>query len=248
MGIMPQFDDIRTGDVVLMSSATPMSVIVRWGVFSDYNHSAVAVRIDMQQLPDIKIVRTGGTLCLVEFNGDDYVNLLTGEIHHGNRLVQMDPMIKKYRRIAIRHLHEYHYTESFVMRLRNFIFRYCRHKTDVQLAIPALNSIFAFDMPNDNSDNHPAFCSELSAKLYGDIISNSIQENYKKFLPHHFASNKYNHLFEVDTITVHECISPWTDFLHSKVFFVILFLIIIIVFILFVVLGRKVYVRYVVRK
>ena len=46
-----KIDDIYTGDVVLMSSITPFAVVVKWCVASEYNHIAIAVRIDETMLP-----------------------------------------------------------------------------------------------------------------------------------------------------------------------------------------------------
>jgi hypothetical protein len=239
---------VETGDIILMSSITTFSVIVRWSNATDFNHCSIAVRIDENKLPEVKIVKTGGTLCAIEFNGDDYKNVLTGEIHHGNRLVVLNDMLSKYKRISVRKLKNEHYTEGFVERAKNFILKYCKHKVKIDMLTPALNSVFGLELKDDNSDQHPVFCSELTSKFYGDIINGSIKTNYKNLLPHHFVGSKYNHLFDSDVIDIKNEPHDVMDFMQSWVFLIILLLILIIIFILFVLIGRRVYVRYVIKK
>src|SRR5688572_3307687 len=95
-------DTIETGDVVLLSSVTPFAILVKWAINSIWNHVAIAARIDKSKLPEIIVVPTGGTLCLIEFNGDDITSVLTNRIHHGNRLIEFEDMLDKYKMIGVR--------------------------------------------------------------------------------------------------------------------------------------------------
>lgn len=243
-----KYADIRTGDVILLSSITTFAIFVKWAAASEFNHCAVAVRLDEAKLPEVHIKRKNGLLALIEFNGDDYENLLTGNIHHGNRLIRMSDMVKKYKRISYRKMHSYLYNNEFKEKVKNFIIKYCNTIVKMNVVTPVLSVAFGLELKNDDIDEHPSFCSELTAKFYGDILKGSIKTNYKNLLPHHFSSNKYNHLFDTKVINVKNEPHPVMDFFHSKLFLIIFFLILIIIFILFVIIGTKVYKRYRIKK
>jgi hypothetical protein len=234
---------IHTGDVVLLSSITPFAVVVKWGAASEFNHVAVAVRIDLDVLPRLKIRKSKGTLCLIEFNGDDVVNVLTNQIHHGNRLVLMSDVINKYKRVSIKKIHDYLYNSSFKAAVKTFIQKHCNTLVAIDMLTPAINAMFGFELKKAVIDEPPSFCSELAAKFYGDILKGSITTNYKNILPHQFASKKFNHIFKDRLIDIKNTPHTTMDFLHSPLFFIILALIVIIIFILFIIIGTKIYKR-----
>jgi hypothetical protein len=238
------YDDIHTGDVILLSSITPFSVLVRWGIGSEFNHVGVCIRIDESVLPEIKIKRKNGLLCVLEFNGDDFVNVLTNKIHYGNRLIKLSDMYDKYKRIAYRKLNRKYYSREFKEKVRNFIIKYCYDTSSMDMVTPAFNALFGLELKNDDIDYHPTFCSELSAKFYGDIIPGTITTNYKNLLPHHFLNKKYDHLFETGKIDVKNEYHYLMDFFHSKVFWLIIFFLLFLLIVLFIFLGNKVYKKY----
>jgi len=234
---MSKYDDIITGDVVLLSSITPFAVLVKWGTASEYNHVAVAVRIEQDFLPKIKVIKTGGILCLIEFNGDDFKNIITSEIHHGNRLVLFSDLISKYKKISYRRLKSEHYTINFEKNIEDFIYKYCNHITQMDKYTPIMN-VFGISVEQRNADEAPKFCSELTAKFYGDLIPLSINIPYNKHLPSHFGGNRYNNIFEDQTTDAkdeHHCMM---DFFDSPLFWIIVILLIIL---LFIYCTRKIY-------
>jgi hypothetical protein len=236
-----KYDDIQTGDVVLLSSITTFSVVVRWGVGSEFNHVGICIRIDPSKLPEIKIKKNKGLLCILEFNGDDFSSVLTGKIQYGNRLSKLSDVIEKYKRVAYRRLNHIHYTFDFKEKIRKFLIKYCYDSSPMDLVTPALNAMLGLELKQDDTDYHPTFCSELSAKFYGDLIPGSIKTNYKNLLPHHFVGKKYDHLFESKTIDVKNEYHYLMDFFHSSTFWIIIFLILIVIIILFIFLGKKAY-------
>ena len=149
---MSKYDQIQTGDVVLLSSITTFAIIVKWTNFTEFNHVAVAVRIRSEKLPEIKVVKTGGTLCLIEFNGDDFKNVLTGQIHHGNRLVLLDDIIAKYKRISYRRLHHLHYSSNFNNKIKDFIKKYCNTIIAMDMITPTLNTLFRAELKDQTED------------------------------------------------------------------------------------------------
>lgn len=235
-----EFDKIQTGDVVVMSSITPFAVFVKWCVASEYNHVAVAVRIDESVLPKIKVVKNKGLLCLIEFNGDDYKNILTGEIHHGNRLIVFSDIILKYKKIAIRKLHKKYYTKNFESDITKFIYKYCNHLSKMDFTI-LFFKIIGLELNNDEKNENPNFCSELTAKFYGDLIKGSIDTNYQNLLPHNFISNKYNHIFEQDLIIVKNEYHEVMDFFHNGLFWVLALIILIVIIGVCIFCAKKVY-------
>src|SRR6202008_3240079 len=142
----------ETGDILLMSSITPFAVLVKWALASEYNHVAVAVRIDPLHLPDIKVIPRGGKLCLIEFNGDNYKNVLTGEIHHGNRLVQLEEMWNKYKKIAIRKLNRIHINSDFYAKTERFVMENCLTVCQMDFCSPILSIL---GMPSDQNRETP---------------------------------------------------------------------------------------------
>lgn len=236
-------EEITTGDAILMSSITTFAVIVKWSTMSEFNHAAVAVRVNPDCLPKIEVQKENGLLCLIEFNGDDVKNILSGEIHHGNRLVKFDDITSKYKRIAYRKLDSKYYTDEFEEKIEGFIQKYCNHLTRMDVLNPMMG-VLGLELAKTNNEEMPAFCSELAAKFYGDLIPGSVDTNYKNLLPHHFGTTKYNHLFSSDVTDFINQYHPVMDFFHSKLFWVLVIIVLIIVIILFIFGARKVYYIY----
>jgi hypothetical protein len=235
-----KYDQIQTGDVILMSSITPFAIVVKWSICSEYNHVSIAVRIDKDYLPNIKVVKRGGMLCLIEFNGDLIKNVLTGKNHKGNRLVVFNDIIDKYKRLSFRKLDRIHYTDQFERKVEDFIYKYCNHVTEMDVMTPIL-CILGLQLNIDEYNNHPEFCSELAAKFYGDLIPGSIKDPYKSLLPPHFAGKKYNNLFSSDVRDLKNEPHAVMDFFHSVYFWIIIAIILII---LFIYCTKKVYTYY----
>jgi hypothetical protein len=222
-------DQIQTGDVVLMSSITPFAIVVKWCLASEYNHISVAVRIDESFLPDIKVVPTGGKLLLLEFNGDNYKNILTNQIHHGNRLVQLEDLLPKYKKIAVRKLNPIYLSDQFYTDTERFIMENCLSICKMDICSP----IFCiFGIGKEENRETPQFCSELVAKYYRTLIPGSL-DHQMKWLPSHFGQNndQLSSLFIGSEIVVKEVANSYMDlFWNGWVFAIIVILTILIIY------------------
>lgn len=225
-------EQIQTGDVVLMSSITPFAVLVKWCLASEYNHIAVAVRIDPIYLPDIKVVQNGGKLCLIEFNGDNYKNVLTGEVHHGNRLVELEDLLPKYKKISIRKLNPLHITSDFYYNTERFIMENCLTVCKMDICTPIL---CVLGVPQNENRETPKFCSELVAKYYRTVIPGSMDHTVK-WLPSHYVSSNpiLNSIFAGSELNIKEIPNTYMDFFWSPwAVVLIIILLILIIYIVF---------------
>ena len=226
-----KIDDIYTGDVVLMSSITPFAVVVKWCVASEYNHIAIAVRIDETMLPEIKVMQKGGRLCLIEFNGDNFKNVLTGEIHHGNRLVEFTDLLPKYKKIAVRRLNPIYITDDFYRKTEHFIMENCLTLCKMDICSPIL-CVLGINQGIDRE--MPQFCSELVSKYYQTTIPGSIECSIDWLPPHYDITNKdLEKLFIGDELVVIETPHVYMDFFWSPWILVLVVVIIIIIFYFF---------------
>ena len=234
---MEKLDFIQTGDVLLMSSITPFAILVKWTLASEYNHIAVAVRIDDSRLPDIKVVKKGGRLCLIEFNGDDYQNILTDQIHHGNRLVDLDDLWSKYKKLAIMRLNPIYYNKKFEKMTEIFIMENCLSVCKMDICQPIL---CVLGIGENKTRETPKFCSELVSKYYQTLIPGSIQDP-SKWLPSHFG--RYNkdlgELFMGEEVVIKDEPHSTMDFFWSPWMVIIIFLVIIIVIYLCFKIGKN---------
>jgi hypothetical protein len=59
-------EKIKTGDLILESDEGAIAPFIKVLTFSNYNHCTVGIRLDITKLPEIKVVRTGGVLFVLE--------------------------------------------------------------------------------------------------------------------------------------------------------------------------------------
>jgi hypothetical protein len=59
--------NIETGDLLLVSFANIAGYLIRFITLSEFHHTALAIRIDENYLPNIKVVRTGGSLYILDY-------------------------------------------------------------------------------------------------------------------------------------------------------------------------------------
>jgi hypothetical protein len=230
-------DQVQTGDVVLMSSITPFAVLVKWCLASEYNHIAVAIRIDPTFLPDIKVVQNGGRLCLIEFNGDDYKNVLTNEIHHGNRLVQFTDLLDKYKKIEVLKLNPALVGKDFYKKTEHFIMENCLTICQMDLCTPILCIL---GISREENRETPKFCSELVTKYYQTLIPGSLDHTVK-WLPSHFgkANSAIRSLFIEPGVIIKEIPHPYMDFFWNPWAFGFIVILVIVIIYAIIVLYIK---------
>jgi len=225
-----KYTNIETGDLILMSSITTFAIVVKFSLANEFNHVSVAVWIDPQYLPNIVVNRNTGILTLIEFNGDDYINVLTGMVHHGNRLVSLSEMDSKYKKLSVLKLQSKYKTHSFYKNVESFISEHCNYVVSMDHYTPILK-VLGYETTNLES-RVPKFCSELSAKFYGDLIQDSNIKEYFKFLPTTFLQHKYSHIFESQLLNIKDLKHSGMDFWYSPAPICIFIFILILIFIL----------------
>ena len=231
-----KYPNIETGDLILMSSITTFAILVKFSLASEFNHVSVAVWIDPTYLPNIVVNKNSGILTLIEFNGDDYTNILTNKLHHGNRLVSLSEMESKYKKLAVLKLQSKYKNNTFLKKVEGFIYENCNCLVSMDISTPILQ-VLGYNVES-LAREAPKFCSELSAKFYGDLISDSKIKEYSKFLPNTFLQSKYSNIFESNYINFKDTPHSTMDFWYSWGPILLLIFILIVIFLC---ISNKIY-------
>ena len=224
-------ENIKTGDLILESDKSSIAPYIRFITFCEYNHCTVAIRLDTSKLPEMEIVRTGGTLFVLEprYVGISILDCIKEKQNFDNDI-----------KTLILPLKDKLYTSEFVKHVKNFIVVNCEYliyenkpvkilnnkNIDKQKYIRRSNDLFYSKLAN-------ILCSERIGSLYYRSLNEHINtkaKNYNVLEPATFIKKDhiFNKLFE-DPIIIKS-----VDYSYSYVIIVIVILLILfILYILF---------------
>lgn len=229
---MSHWDTFKTGDLCISRTSGKYASFIRGVTNSDYNHSCVAIRIDSSKLPNIKLVKTGGTLLFIEGQ-----NLITD-----NRRLTTNFMDNE--KIVRLNLKDEYYTPDFEQKVLELIY------TDIKEVIIEPDKSIKIRIPNNfKSDIHKndkyqpikklrILCSEYSANFYHITLNDYIDKRIKYpllFTPNNFIkseNNPYYYLFD-NQVLIYNSNSSNYDWLKLLAYIILIILIIIVLIFLF---------------
>lgn len=164
--------DIRTGDILLFSSNTGTAFLVRLWTSTEWNHVAVAVRINSNK--EITIDETG-ELYILEINTFSRVDAITGKMQIGAAYSEFQWVVERYNRVAVRPMRNKYRTQVFADRIPQFYKKYSNSKfTEVTADYirAGLDVHSGTEKKHVNTDS--MFCSEYVARFYLECVLPSI--------------------------------------------------------------------------
>lgn len=186
-------DSIKTGDLILQSFGGFLSPIIRFVTLSDYHHSTVAIRLDPTYFPDLKIVRTGGELFVLEAKLDKSEKWVVDSLKDPNGF-------DKSFKVLILPLKDEFYTKEFEKHVINFIQSNCRYILTKNQEIKVKKIVTDKYQRIHTNKYQGVLCSERVAAFYYRCLHDKINMNYINFLiaPHHFVQkeNMLNLIFK----------------------------------------------------
>ena len=228
--------DIETGDLLIQSFSGFSTSLIKIGTLSNCNHVSVALRISPEFLPKIKIVKTGGVLCLLE----SICPFTTVFADIKKRLVIYNFPLEHNKRFILRKLK--YYNQEFYQKCIHFLERHVEYfymsydignknieinkKQKITEFIDSQNIIIP-ENPRKSlhllSSKTTNFCSELVYSFYEYTLNSyNFKSDEAIVYPHHFLTYKYDNFFGESVVIV--------DNLNSvPLYLTILILIIIII-------------------
>jgi len=171
-----QYAKVRTGDILLFSGWTVPSIFVRFGTYSEWSHSAVAVWLkttEGRRLYCFEAARVRDQPCA----------LRNGETNVGCRLVHMDQVAHFYAKIAFRPVNVKR-DDAFYGKLRSFMKE--NQGKEVPKALARLFFVNVGWKKRSEEDRHSMLCSELCSQWleYSGVVSREHATNN----PHHLTA------------------------------------------------------------
>ena len=163
---------IRTGDVLLFSSNTGTAFIVRLCTSTEWNHVAVAVRINSDK--QITIDGTG-KLYVLEINTFARMDAITEKVQIGAAYSEFQWVVERYNRVAVRPMRDKYRTQVFADNIPRFYEKYSGSKfTEVPADYIRAGLNVHTGTEKDHKDTTSMFCSEYVARFYLECVLPSI--------------------------------------------------------------------------
>jgi len=229
---MFDFQQYKTGDLLVNNSRGKFATTIRFFTISNYNHVTVAVRIDPNYLPKIKIVRTGGAILFLEPSRVKE----NGQYKREVRINMMDN--KKVLRLPLK---DQFYSREFENRITELIYQTgncleLKHKEYIKIQQPENFRPTLNYMSNRIQLTSPILylCSENVADFYDTILPEHIDKTITPangFVPQTFlgpVGNPYYNLFESSQIVydINATDNYWLELLVLILFIIIILILI----------------------
>lgn len=164
--------DIRTGDVLLFSSNTGTAFVVRFCTSTEWNHVAVAVRINSNK--QITIDGTG-ELYVLEINTFSRLDAITGKMQIGAAYSEFQWVAERYNRVAVRPMRDKYRTHILTDHIPQFYKKYSGSKF-TEMPVDYIRA--GLDIHNGTEKEHKntdsMFCSEYVARFYLECVLPSV--------------------------------------------------------------------------
>lgn len=169
--ISTQFQNVKTGDVLLFSNNTPTGFLLRTFVSSEWNHSGIAVRFISSDEGKRVSLNEDGDLYILETNTGIRPDEIFGMNVVGAGFSRADRIFHKYNRIAVRRLHDTFRTPEFADRTIEFA-ELNRGNRFPTTSLPFISVWLGIPLKNKSPSTEPQemFCSELMAHYYGYVL------------------------------------------------------------------------------
>ena len=166
--------NFKTGDILLNDTIGISSTILKTFLNNNIKHSCIIIRLDISQLPNLKIVYTGGTPFLFEIshckNKIQYYLTNDKYINHSVYKLELNPEL---------------YTTEFEKELQNIISQFCNYiiinNKTINLHSNKPNIILY--KSNNITVIYP-ICSELTFGIYNRLLN--IQSTKYIYYPYDF--------------------------------------------------------------
>jgi hypothetical protein len=196
-------NEVKTGDVLLVSCNTFAGGILKVITLTPFNHIDVAIRIDESYLPRIKILKTGGTLCILQAKCPFKTVLQKLKYRLVLRKIDINTTNKQY---ICRSVKEEIYNDSFFQKVVNYIgsniveFNENEKISAVDNVIDCTDKTIPLTIRNKDhflSPKSSNICSELAFSFYSYTVGHNIFKTDKYvILPHHFTEPNFNDFFD----------------------------------------------------
>lgn len=165
-------NDIRTGDVLLFSSNTGTAFIVRFCTSTEWNHVAVAVRINSKK--QITIDETG-ELYVLEINTFPRKDAISGEMRIGAAYSEFQWVAERYNRVTVRPMRDKYRTSVFARHIPTFYNKYNESKfSEVPADYIRAGCTISNGIEKDHKNTASMFCSEYVARFYLECVLPSV--------------------------------------------------------------------------
>lgn len=230
------YTNCKTGDLIVIGSEGFGPQILKTLCNTEYNHSTIVVRLDCSKLPEIKIVKTGGTLFFLEIEKKiDTFNYILIEPGYTNHIVLKLELKNEY------------YNLEFESELKNILDSLCVYVKFKNNTVINLNK---YSKKNNLFTPckrliHPVICSELVLGIYTKLLKIQKYDNKIMYLPHHFSTDSWDTYF-IKSIIYKNIPNTYNYFFIYLIFFIIiigilfiinprytLFLLLVLVFFIF---------------
>jgi hypothetical protein len=231
------YDDVQTGDVILSVWENLLGYGIRFITHCEYHHVVVAIRIDPHYLPKIKVVATGGKLCIIE-------NKIKVRQHNGKSykcILRELPMPNKRYKYIYRSLNEKYKNRELLKNTKNYInsniCEYLDNKGKITLISKVMGSD-KNDIPyNKRSNFLNGVCSEISYSYYNHCLGNDvIPSNHYIYSPKNFRHGYMNNIFSEEKMLIN---SGGDEIFDSTQWWIYLLVILVIVIIVALIIKFK---------
>lgn len=231
------YDQIKTGDFILSSFDSVLGYVVRFASKSDYNHIVVAIRIDPSYLPKVKIVKTGGLLCVLE-------NKIKKLKHKDKKYVGILRVLPTYNhyKFSYRSLKNKYYDDKFFLNTLDFVksnaIEFLDNDKNIIFIEDVIDSKKSDVIYSERNNMANSVCSELTFSYYQYCLGKDIfQSEHHIYIPEHFVSPKMSDFFDSEILledksntTMQNINSRWVYILFT---IIILLLLIVIVWLIY---------------
>lgn len=166
--------DIRTGDVLLFSSNTGTAFIVRFCTSTEWNHVAVAVRINSEK--KVTLDETG-ELYVLEINTFPRMDAIAGKMQVGAAYSKFEWVIERYNRVAVRPMRDKYRTSVLANNIPHFYKKYSGSKfSEIPADYIRAGCNIHTGVEKDYRNTNSMFCSEYVARFYLECVLPSVNQ------------------------------------------------------------------------
>ncbi len=228
-----KLENIKTGDVIISAFNSGLGYVVRVFTNCEFNHICIAIRIDPIFLPRVKIVKTGGLLCVLE----NKITSLYKDGKYYHLILRVLPTYEHYKFIY-RPLKPELYTKGFCQRMINYIYSNSIEFLDNDKKINIITDVIGHSsdiVPHSLRTNIHFLawitsncCSELTYSFYEYCLDGKIKSTRSFYVPKHFTTPNFNDIFN-DQILLIDKSNTLMAMLNDNTFIIIILLIIFLI-------------------
>ena len=164
------YNNVLTGDIILVSNNTSTGFLLRTATSSMYNHAGVAIRInDKKEI----VLDNSGKLCILEINTEGRYDCLRDEYVKGSAVSDAKWCFKRYNIVMVRKLKPIFRNNELINRTYDFINKYQGWKFTKSF-IPFISVWLGVPFDNKKKPcekNKQLFCTQLVVKYYEECIA-----------------------------------------------------------------------------